>query len=256
MMILARALTILASVSVMGAASPPDAGQPPAQALPSPPRPRSAKVILADSIAATGGAAAWRAHKTVHLELTVGLQGMGMGGPAEHFQTRTNKSLTVTTMPGVGEIREGSDGKRLWTKDPVSGLRFLTGAEAEQARIEASWNADIQATALYKKIETAADPPAGQECLTLTPRLGPAIRNCYDAGTHLQVSQEGTRTTAQGDVPFQSKISDWRLVGGIKIPYVTETQAGPVTIVTTVTDVAFDEPMSNKMFRPPARPAH
>ena len=86
----------------------------------------------------------------------------------------------------------------------------------------------------------------------MTPRIGPAIRNCYDAGTHLQVSQEGMRATPQGDVPFSSKISDWHSVGGVKIPYVCETQAGPVTLVTTVTEVTFDEPMNNKMFQPPA----
>jgi hypothetical protein len=251
MMMLAGALTVLASLSVVGAESPPDAG-PPAPPAVAGSKPRTPKAILADAIAATGGAAAWAAHKTMHVKLTIGLQGMAMDGPAEHFQTKTNKSLTVTTMPGVGEIREGSNGKTLWAKDQINGLRFLKGSEAEQARIESSWNADIQAGKLFKKIETVADSPAGLECLTMTPRKGPAIRNCYDAGTHLQVTQEGTRTTAQGDIPFQLKVSDWRSVGGVKIPYVSQTQAGPVTLVTTITEITFDEPMNNKMFQPPA----
>jgi hypothetical protein len=213
---------------------------------------RTADAILTDAVVATGGAAAWGIHKTAHIKLTVSLQGMGMGGPAEHFQTNANKSLTLTTLPGVGAIREGANGRVMWSQDPVNGLRVLDGAEAEQARIESAWNADLEAHELFPKIETAADSPTGLECLTMTPRLGPAIRSCYDRQTHLQVSQEGTRATAQGDVPFYVTVRDWRPVGGVKIPYVSETQAGPITIVTTVDAFVFDEPLDDKMFEPPA----
>ena len=230
--------------------------QPPAaataQAAPATPGLRTPDAILADAVAATGGVAGWAAHKTAHIKLTISLQGMGMGGPAEHFQTNTNRSLTLTSLPGVGAIREGSNGKVLWAQDPVNGTRLLEGAEAEQARIEAAWNTDLQARELFAKIETAVDSPAGLECLTMTPRVGPPIRSCYDARTHLQVSQEGMRTTLQGDVPFHSSVKDWRPVGGVKIPFDSVTQAGPMTVVTTINEVVFDEPMDDKMFEPPA----
>ena len=57
------------------------------------------------------------AHKTAHIKLTVSLQGMGMGGPAEHFQTNANRSLTLTMLPGVRAIREGSNGKVMWAQE-------------------------------------------------------------------------------------------------------------------------------------------
>jgi hypothetical protein len=219
---------------------------------PAAPRLRSPEAILADSVAAEGGAAAWNAHRTLHLKMTVTLQGMAMSGPTEHFQTRADKSLTVTTLPGVGQTREGSNGKVFWSDDPVNGLRFLRGAEAEEARIESAWNADLEAQSLFKKIETAADSPPDQECLTMTLREGAPIRACYDRQTHLEVSQEGIRATAQGEVPFRSTMSDWRTVGGVKLPYASQTQAGPMTILTTVESVAFDEPIDEAMFEPPA----
>src|SRR5450755_3275029 len=68
---------------------------------------RTPDAILADAVEATGGAA-WHTHKTARLKLTIAFQGMAMGGPAEHFQTDTDKSLTVTTLPGVGPISEGT----------------------------------------------------------------------------------------------------------------------------------------------------
>ena len=230
--------------------------QPPApataQAAPTAPGARTPDAILADAVAATGGVAGWAAHKTAHIKLTISLQGMGMGGPAEHFTTNTDRSLTLTSLPGVGAIREGSNGTLLWAQDPINGLRLLEGAEAEQARIEAAWNTDIEAHKLFPKIEIAIDSPAGLECLTMTPKVGPPIRSCYDAGTHLPVSQEGMRATAQGDVPFHSAVKDWHTVGGVKVPFDSVTQAGPITVVTTVNEIVFDEPMDDKIFEPPA----
>lgn len=236
-----------------GCASSP-APQPASAPAASAPGVRAPDAILADSIAATGGLPNWNAHKTVHMKVTVSLEAMAVGGPAEHFQTRADKSLLLTTVTGVGQVREGTNGKVFWSQDPVNGMRFLEGAEAEQARIEASWNSDIDAHQLFSKIETATDAPAGLECLVMTPRIGPAIRNCYDRQTHLQVSQEGTKVTPQGDIPFRSTLTDWRTIGGLKIPYLSQGQMGPVTVVTTVNDVSFDEPMDDKMFDPPAVP--
>ena len=86
----------------------------------------------------------------------------------------------------------------------------------------------------------------------MTPRVGPPIRSCYDAQTHLQVSQEGMRTTAQGDMPFHSSVKDWRPVGGVKMPFDSVTAGRADHGVTTINEVVFDEPMDDKMFEPPA----
>jgi hypothetical protein len=246
----------VALVLSMGCAAQPPPAAATAQAAPggaaAAPGLRSPDAILADAVAATGGAAAWAAHQTIHAKLTMSFAGMAMGGPADHYQTRTNKALTVTNFPGIGVIREGSNGQTIWSQDPINGLRLLEGAEAEQARIEDAWNVELQARSLFTKIETVADAPAGLECLSLTPKAGAPIRYCYDRQTHLQVSLEGTRATPQGNVPFKSTISDWRSVGGVKVPFASETRAGPVTILNTVDDVRLDEPLDDKMFDPPA----
>src|SRR6476659_1487560 len=59
---------------------------------------RTPEAILADAVAATGGAAAWNAHRTAHFKMETTLQGMAMGGRGERFQTNTDKSLTVLEM--------------------------------------------------------------------------------------------------------------------------------------------------------------
>jgi hypothetical protein len=215
---------------------------------------RAPQEILADAVKATGGAAAWNAHKTAHFKMETVLQGMGMGGVGERFQTRTDKSLTVMEMTGLGRVREGTNGKVAWSEDPLQGIRYLEGVEAEQTRIGSSWNADMHADELFVKLESATEAgPDGTalECVVATPKLGAPLRSCYDPRTHLQVSQSGVRASPQGDMPFRATIRDWKEVGGVKIPFESNTQLGPITTVDRVTAVTFDEPLDDKMFDPP-----
>jgi zinc protease len=215
---------------------------------------RTPEEILADAVTATGGAAAWNAHKTAHYKVETTLQGMGMGGTGERFQTSGDKSLMTMDMTGLGVVREGTNGKVAWTQDPVLGIRYLDGVEAEQTRISSSWNADLRAGELFVKLAAATDTgPNGAplECVVATPKLGAPLRSCYDAKTHLQVSQSGVRAGPQGDMPFRATIGDWRDVSGVKIPFESNTQLGPITTVDRVTAVTFDEPIDDKMFDPP-----
>jgi hypothetical protein len=238
-----------APASVAAPATPETPATPPA-----PTKLRTPEEILADAVKATGGEAAWNAHKTIHFKVETTLQGMGMGGTGERFQTRADKALTIMEMAGLGRVREGNNGKVAWTEDPVQGIRYLEGAEAEQTRIASSWNVDMHAKELFAKLESATEPGpdgASLECVVATPKVGAPLRSCYDPKTHLQVTQSGVRASPQGDMPFRATIRTWREVGGVKIPSESNTQLGPITTADRVTAVTFDEPMDDKIFDPP-----
>ncbi len=220
---------------------------------PAPPRPYRA--VLDDYIAATGGRAHYQARKSMRMKAQITVRGLAITGTVERITTRGDRSLTVTSLPGVGSPSEGSDGKEHWTKDPVSGLRILTGAEAEQARLDAAWNPELRLAKLYKKIESRRERSsdgAERECLDLTPKLAPPITNCYDAATHLLVTQQGSRPTPHGPVPFSLTVKEWLTSRGLKLPSVTETKAGPVTFDSRLTDVFFDEPVDRRIFAVPS----
>ena len=107
---------------------------------------------------------------------------------------------------------------------------------------------------LFVKLESATEAGpdgAALECVVATPKLGSPLRSCYDAKTHLQVSQSGVRASPQGEMPFRAIIREWREVGGVKIPFESNTQLGPITTADRVTSVTFDEAMDDKMFDPP-----
>jgi hypothetical protein len=216
---------------------------------------RAPQAILADAVKATGGEAAWNAHKTARYRVETVFQGMGLSGSGERVVTRTGKAFTTIEMAGLGTVREGTNGSVAWTQEPLHGLRILEGVEAEQSRIGAAWNADMQAADLFTKLESANEPgPDGTtlECVSATPRAGAPIRTCYDARTHLQVSQSGVRVGPEGSIPFRATVSDWRDVGGIKMPFQSHTQLGPITLVDRIKSVTFDDTIDDKMFDPPA----
>ena len=154
---------------------------------------------------------------------------MAITGTRIQTITSRNKSLAITNIPNVGEVREGTNGRVIWSEDPVNGLRLLSGAEAAQFKLESTWNLERNFKKLFTKIAVKADSDGGRplECLELTPSVGQPLTTCYDAETHLQVLQKGVAATPQGDVPFTSRIKSWKEFGGLKLPELVEMTTGP-----------------------------
>jgi hypothetical protein len=249
---LALAGALLAATPSL-AAAPPDGGAP----TPAPP-PRTVDAILADAIAATGGDAPWKAHHSMQVKTAIEYRKMAMSATRTQISTSKNKSLAVTTIPNVGVVNEGTNGKVAWSQDPINGLRILSGAEAAQSRIESTWNLDRHLKQVFQSIEPTVekdDKDGGRalECLTMTPKSGRPMTTCYDPVTHLQVLQRGVAATPQGDVPFSSRTKEWKEIGGMKIPALVEMSTGPIEFTARVTEVTFDQPVDEKIFDVPSK---
>jgi hypothetical protein len=221
--------------------------------VPAPAVVRSADAILADSIKATGGDGPWKSHHSIETRTQIEYAKMAISGTRTQTLTARNKSLAVTVIPNVGEVREGTNGRVVWSEDPVNGLRLLDGAEAAQFRQESTWNLERNMKKLFVKIAVKVDTDGGRalECLELTPTAGHPYTFCYDAETHLQILQKGTAATPQGDVPFTSRVKTWRDAGGMKLPDVVEMTTGPIEVSARLIDVAFDKPVDEKVFEVP-----
>jgi hypothetical protein len=193
-------------------------------------------------------------HRSMHTKMEITFKGLGITGTAEHFAAVGDKALTITEIPNLASTREGSDGVLFWSDDPVNGLRLLEGAEAEQARTEVAWNAELRMKELFKKIEVRNERADGgriMECLVLTPKAGSSTTNCFDGTTHLMSLQKGTRAGPQGDMPFTAHLSDWRTVVDVKISFATDMQVGPLAFTGRVTAVDLDAPVDPTMFEVP-----
>jgi hypothetical protein len=214
---------------------------------------RSADAILSDSVKATGGDAPWKSHRSMETTTVIDYAKMAITGTRIQIITARNKSLAVTNIPNVGEVREGTNGRVIWSEDPVNGLRLLNGAEAAQFKLESTWNLERNLKKVFAKIAVKADSEGGRplECLELTPPIGQPLTTCYDAETHLQVLQKGVAATPQGDVPFTSRIKSWREFGGLRLPELVEMTTGPIEFSARLTNVVFDKPLDDKRFEVP-----
>jgi hypothetical protein len=224
-----------------------------ALADPAPPAPRSAEAILADYVNAIGGAKAWQRHTSLRTKRTVTAPAMKIEGTEERWNTIGNKYLSVTTMEGLGgPLRQGSDGKVFWSEDPINGKRLQEGVEREQARLLATWNAELNLAKIYKKMAPVA-PPSGApqtplECLEMTPELGPALTFCFDSGTHLPAYMAGRQSSPQGDIPFETWLSEYKTYDGVKIATFERSKAGPAAFEGRLTEVKFDETFAPSLF--------
>jgi hypothetical protein len=229
---------------------------------------RDVDAILADHVTALGGKAVLGRHKSLHIKRKISIKGMGIEGDEERFAATADRFLAITSIPGIGTVRQGSDGKTFWSEDPINGLRLLTGPEKEQARLDGSWNAELRMTKLYKKItvvpapanapakataaEKAAKPgnlATALECLELVPHLGSPMTVCFDSQTHQRVFQTGRQMTPQGEMPFEAHFSQWQDFEGVSLPTLEQTTAGPTTIEARLLEVKFDEKLDATLFK-------
>jgi zinc protease len=268
---LGAALLALATSTTSPAAAP-DAG---ASAATPVPGGRAPDVILDDFVRVVGGEKALRRHRSLYMKRKLTSKKMGIEGSEERWMTADGKLLSVVMLPGIGEIRTGFTGKQRWSQDPINGLRMVQGTEAEQARLDSAWNADLELKKHYPR-RRLVPPPAGAltrqgkqddqqgnktlDCLEMTPvKVAPVIM-CFDRQSHLRVYQEGRQASPQGELPYSVHLSDWREVEGIKIPHLEDMSAGPMSIESRLEEVKLNQKIPSKLFRMPtpgqaARPA-
>ncbi|HEX7597693.1 MAG TPA: hypothetical protein VF518_05725 [Polyangia bacterium] len=223
-------------------------------ATPAAPPTRPAQAVLADYAQAIGGKEAWRRLRSVHLKRALTVSGQGASGSEEHWATADGKNLSQSTIHNVGSFSQGTDGRVAWSQDPVFGLRKLEGAELEEARINAAWNAEPDLAKLYVKVTSAAPPKdaeAGLECVELHKRQGKPSVLCFDPKTHLRALQTGVQPSPGGEIPYRVVFGDWRTVKGITTWHEERMTAGPSTVEAHTTSLVFDEKIPPNKFRMP-----
>ena len=180
------------------------------------------------------GAAAWNAHKTAHFKIETTLAGDGDGRDGRALpDPRRQVADDHRRWPASAPCAKGRTARSPGREDPLQGhplpRRRRGGAGAHRGRRGTPTCTPASCSRSSRAATEPGPDGAPLECVIATPKLGPPLRSCYDAETHLQVSQSGVRATPQGDVPFRAIIRDWRDVGGVKIPFESDTQVGPIT---------------------------
>jgi|WetSurMetagenome_2_1015567.scaffolds.fasta_scaffold193610_2 hypothetical protein len=231
-------------------------------ALPGTARAQSADDIIERNLAAMGGRAALEKLQTrvVSGKVTVAVQGQELPGTVEIWLKAPNKSRSLTRIDlrGVGGgdmvVDQRCDGVTASISDSQRGDRDVGGAELAHLL-----NASFPTPFLRYKEAGARIDLAGPEKLAgqavvvivFTPKSGAPTRLFLDANTWLLVRAVTTIPANGAAVQQVSSPSDYRVVDGVRVPFVVSVETPGQGLTMRLDKVAHNVPIDDALFRRP-----
>lgn len=225
---------LVRTLVLAGAASALAAAPARAQELP------AAREILNAYVNAVGGAEAIGRAQHRHSVSEVSMPAAGMTMTVELWQSRPNKMTSVTTLPGIGEIKAGYDGQVAWSMNPMEGPKILDGAELEQALRQADFDANLHFENLFPTMETVERAEvAGRPCyrVRMVATNGDEAFGCFDVENKLLVSMTARMESQMGSIETTSEFQEYRDFGGVKMPTRSVMSMAGQQMVVTVKEV-------------------
>ena len=207
-----------------------------AQAVP------SAADVLATYVAAIGGKDAVMKITSLKQTSTMLVPAVGLTADVEAYQAAPNKMATKSTIPGVGEMLQGTDGVVAWDANPMQGPRLLADKELAQMLESADFYGNMLYPAdRFSKMEnTGVADFNGEKSYKLKlvrKDSGRETTQYFSVATGLIVGAEMVQESQMGSMQVSSTLSDYKDFGGVKFPTKTEVTMGANKLVMTVTNV-------------------
>jgi hypothetical protein len=202
----------------------------------------TARAIVDRAVQAMGGAKAFTAISSMRAKGTFSIAGQQVSGQFEMLAARPNRMLTRVSVPGIGQIEEGYDGKVGWSIDPLSGPSVLSGRALQERADEAWFDASLHDDRFVREMTVL-----GRELLDQRPvyrvkvvTLGGTEQiELFDVETGHLVGAEASRETPLGVLPTISRFGDFRQFGALTFPTRISQRALAMEQVFTLTAYEF-----------------
>ena len=228
--------------------------QAPAPPAVSPALPNADEVLKKYRVA-LGGEEAIKKHTTRSVKGTFEIPAQGMKGDLSIMAAAPDMIRVMVTLPGLGELQRGYDGKLGWSIDPAIGPRLLEGSELAEFKHSADFYDDLHDPKKFKSITVVGKTVfEGQDCyeLKLVKDSGFEYTEFFSVATGLIVGGKLNASSQMGSVPVVSAVSEYKAFGGVLVPTITRQRMMGLEQLTTVISVSFD-PIDPKAFElPPA----
>jgi hypothetical protein len=224
---------------------------------------QTAEEIIDKSIAAMGGRAAMEKIKSrsVSGSLTLGTPAGEISGTIETLNAVPNKSRTLIkadlTSLGAGpmQIDQRFDGTTGYVLDSLQGDRPISGNQLDNMKNGAFPHPFLSYKAQGTTVTLAGKEKAGDRdayVLVFEPTAGSPVRTYIDAETYLPVMTRVKTTLPQvGELEQTSHTTDYRDVGGVKVPYKIEVSSAVQSFTILVSKVENNVPVDDKIFVKP-----
>jgi hypothetical protein len=204
----------------------------------------AAREIIDRFVEATGGREALARHQSRRAVGRITMPAQGVEGDVEIVAARPALMRLRMTIPGVGEIQSGYDGKVAWSMNPLTGPMLMQGKALEQTRADAEFDSSLHPETLYKTLDTIEKTtfegrPAYKVRAVRT--TGDEDFEYYDAENGLLLGAEVTRESPMGPVKATHVTSDYRDFGGVKIASRIVQRLMGTEQVITISEVEFDK---------------
>ncbi len=206
---------------------------------------------------ANGGKEAWAKLSTMVMTGTMDLPTFGMSGKVEVYAKAPNKVLRIVNI-GEGQFvqKQAFDGKTGWKSDPQSGLKQLTDAELEEAKVESVFDTEVRLKEIYPDMKVTGRAKVGDhDAYTVLTHEGRKTLTFYfDAQSGLRIAEDSEGPDDNGTVQKISlTFEDYQPVGGVQVPHKIRGTSPVITFEMHIQDAQVNVPVDEAKFAmPPA----
>jgi zinc protease len=179
---------------------------------------------------------------------------MGVKGTFESYAAAEAKSMNKMDLTGIGEFLDGSDGKTVWSINPVQGSREKTGLELAQARLTNNFYREINLDKLYPKMELKGIEKVGGKdtyVIVATADGLPPTTWYFDVIGGLLLRTDSVSINPEGSQASKVFIDEFRTIDGVTIPTKVRAQMPTAEIIMTVTEIKHGVSIEDAKFAKP-----
>ena len=253
--------TCVAPLARAQSTAPKDAEEAHAAAVPAtaataaPVVPQKVDPILESYERAIGGRQAWEKFTSQVLMGTIAVPSMNLTGTIMVHEKAPNKFLSAVIINGA-VFRQGFDGIQGWTDDPKNGLRDQTGAELTESKRGADFLHAFKMGRAYAKIVVTGAEKIGERDTWVieatAPEGGDPTKMYFDTRTGLLLRVVSQNHDADGVSQLQEDFDDYRVVDGVRIPFVWRQTNGDTTYTLMFSEVQHNVELVDSEFAKPA----
>jgi hypothetical protein len=240
-------LSVLVCLAVAGATIVRAAAQTPAGAP-------TIDQLIDKCITALGGRAALEKVTSRTSKGTIEIAEASMTGSIEIFEKAPNMNAIAIELNGM-QIRQAFDGKVGWEENPQTGLTEKTGTDLAEAKREATFNMELHMKQLYPKMTVRGREPLGTSSawvVDAVPAEGNPVVFYFDTESGLLARMDASRQGPDGSpMQVQAYVEDYRVVDGVKVPFVLRQVTSMFTMVMRLVEVKHNVTLDDKMFKKP-----
>ncbi len=218
----------------------------------------SAEEVLDQHVKALGGVEAAKKLKTRNIKASFEMPAAGISADLEMISKAPDKLLSIITIPNLGAIHEGYDGKVAWSKNPFAGgITEKSGAQLAQARTQADFYRDVEIKdRLNNLTHEGTKTVDGEECHVISGKdhSGNTERMFISKKDHL-IKQVVATIPDMAGAPMDAtmRMSEYKKVDGMMIPHrIALIGPAEAAFVLTFKSVKHNEPVEDSKFAKPA----